>query len=158
MADFCTADDIAAFLQVEISTAAQVAAAARAASEATAAIRNYTNQYLELVEDDEIILDGNGGTRLFLPELPIVEVSLVVEDDETLTVSDDYKVGRHGILHRVGGARWASGIQNVEVTYSHGYATLPDDIVAIATRAASRAYQSGLRAAEWKLERSRIKV
>lgn len=148
MADFCTADDIAAFLQVEISTAAQVAAAARAVSEATAAIRNYTRQYLELVENEAITLDSRGGARLFLPELPVVSVASVVEDDEMLDVDDDYKLGQHGILHRVGGARWATGIQIITVTYSHGYATLPDDIVAIATRAASRAYQSGLRAAE----------
>jgi hypothetical protein len=34
------------------------------------------------------------------------------------------------------------------VVYDHGYAEIPDDIVAVATRAASRAFQAGLRAAE----------
>jgi len=148
MADFCSADDIATFLQVSIATAAQIAAADRACAEAAAAIRNYTHQYLELVEDEAITLDSRGGARIFLPELPVVEVSAVVEDDTALDVDDDYKLGQHGILHRVGGAKWAKGIQIIAVTYSHGYATLPDDIVVIATRAASRAYQSGLRAAE----------
>lgn len=145
MGDFCTIDDVASFLQVEITGAAQIAAAERAVTEATAAIRNYCNQYLELVEDEAITLDSKGGSRLFLPELPVVSVASVVEDDTALTVTTNYKLGQYGILHRIG-AKWLAGIQIVTVTYSHGYATLPDDIVAIATRAASRAYQSGLRA------------
>lgn len=145
MADFTSVADIAAFLQVDIATDVQIAAAERAVAEATAAIRNYCNQYLELVEDEVIVLDSAGGQRLFLPELPVVGIDEVVEDGTTLTVDDDYKLGQYGILHRIG-AKWARGIQIIQVTYDHGYATLPDDIVAIATRAASRAYQSGLRA------------
>lgn len=147
MANFATISDISAFLQVEISTAEQAAAAARALKEASDAIRNYCRQHLELVEDDEIVLDSKGGARLLLPELPVVAVDEVVEDGVTLTAGDEYKLGRHGILHRVGGAKWPKGVQVIAVTYTHGYATLPDIIVDIATRAASRAYQSGLRAA-----------
>ncbi len=147
MASFATASDIAAFLQVEISTAEQSAAAARALKEATEAIRTYCRQHLELVADDEITLDGRGGARLMLPQLPVAEVAEVVEDGVTLTPGTDYALGQHGILHRLGGAKWARGVQNIVVTYTHGYASLPDIIVDITTRAASRAYQSGLRAA-----------
>lgn len=161
MADFATVADIEAFLQVEISTAAQIASAERALAEATAAIRNYCHQYLELVSDDEITLDvfgphrgaprvnypRTGGSRLFLPELPVVSVASVVEDGKTLTVDEDYKLGQYGILHRIN-AKWATGIGVVTVTYSHGYATIPDDIIAVCTRAASRGYQAGLRSAE----------
>jgi hypothetical protein len=147
MANFATIPDIEAFLQVEISTAAQIAAAERALVEATAAIRNYCHQYLERVEGDEITLDSPGGVRLFLPELPVIEVSSVVEDGEDLAVDDDYKLGQHGILHRIG-RTWAAGIQIVTIIYSHGYEQIPDDIVAVATRAASRGYQAGLRTAE----------
>jgi hypothetical protein len=147
MADFATKEDVEAFLQIEISTAAQIASVNRALSEATAAIRNYCHQYLEKVEDEAITLDSAGGTRLFLPELPVIEVVSVVEDGETLAVDDDYKLGQHGILHRIE-QKWASGVQIITVTYSHGYETLPDDIVAVATRAAARGYQAGLRAAD----------
>lgn len=147
MADFATIADLESFLQIEISTVVQVAAANRALNEATASIKNYCRQFLELVEDDEITLDCTGGTRIFLPELPVVDVSEVIEDDETLVVDDDYKLGQHGILHRID-QDWASGIQIVTITYSHGYETIPDDIIAVATRAASRAYQSGLRASD----------
>lgn len=149
MSSFASVYDLEAFLQVEITTAAQVAAAERALEEATAAIRNYCRQTLSLVEDDEVTLDVFGAVdRLFLPELPVVAVSAVVEDGKTLAAGADYALGQYGILHRLGGARWARGVQVVTVTYSHGYGTLPDDIVAVCVRAASRAYQAGLRAAE----------
>lgn len=148
MANFADIGDVANFLQVAIDTPAQQAAAALALTWATAAIKNYTGQEIELVEDDEITLDVPAGRRkLFLPQLPVVEVSEVVEDEEALTVTDDYKLGQHGILHRVGRC-WAEGVQIVTVTYTHGRSDIPDDIVAVCTRAASRAYQAGLKAAE----------
>lgn len=147
MANFATIQDIEAFLQVEITTAEQIASAQRALTEATAAIRNYCHQYLEEVEDEIITLDSFGGTRLFLPELPVIEVTSVVEDDETLTDGDDYKLGQYGILHRLD-QKWAGGIQIITITYSHGYDPIPDDIIAVAARAAARGYQAGLRAAE----------
>lgn len=150
MADFCTISDVEEFLQIEITDAGKIASCTRAIEEATAAIRNYCHQYIELVEDEEITLDCTGGNRLFLPELPVTEVSKVVEDEETLTAGadEDYQLGQHGILYRVG-QDWEAGIQIVTVTYTHGYALpLPDDIVAVATRAAARAYQAGLRASE----------
>jgi hypothetical protein len=46
----------------------------------------------------------------------------------------------------MGGLKWVSGVQIVTITYSHGYAVIPEDIVDVCTRAAGRAYQSGLRA------------
>jgi hypothetical protein len=146
MANFATVEDMASFLQVEITTPAQIAAAERALAEATAAIRNYTGQYLSLVTGDVVTLDGRGA-RLFLPELPVISVASVVEDGAALVATTNYKLGLYGILHRING-RWLSGVQNVVVTYTHGYAELPDDIVNICTRAASRAYQAGLTAVE----------
>lgn len=148
MANFADVGDVANFLQLAITTVEQEAAAHRALEEATAAIRNYCRQEIELVEDEEITLDvAAGRRRLLLPQLPVVEVSAVVEDEETLTVTDHYKLGQHGILHRVG-CCWREGVQIVTVTYSHGYEDIPDDIVAVCTRAAARAYQAGLKAAD----------
>jgi len=147
---FCSLEDIEEFLQVTLSTTTQISSAIRAIDEATVAIQNYTHQEIEQTEDDEITLDCAGySSKLFLPQLPVTEVSEVVEDDETLTEGsdEDYQLGQWGILHRVS-ANWAAGIQNITVTYTHGYATIPDDIVAVCTRAAARAYQAGLRAAE----------
>ena len=147
MADFCTKQDVENLLQIEISDKDKIASCARAIAEATEAIRNYCHQHIELVSDDEITLDCAGGTRLFLPELPVTEVTEVIEDGEILTEDDDYKLGQYGILHRVN-QDWAAGVQIITVTYPHGHATLPDDIVGVATRAAARVYQVGLRASD----------
>jgi hypothetical protein len=148
MADFCTVDDLEELLQIPIEGVEQIASAGRAIKEATAAIRNYCHQYLELVEDEEITLDNClYGTKLFLPELPVVSVSSVEEDGETLAVTTDYKLGQYGILHRVN-RRWARGIQIITVTYTHGHETLPDDVVQVAVRAAARSFQAGLKSAE----------
>lgn len=145
MAEFCTIDGLARFLQISIADGNF--AAARAIREASATIQNYCGQAIEKIGDDEITLDvGGRQTRLFLPELPVVEISEVVENGTTLATSG-YKLGRHGILHRVN-AFWYPGIQTVTITYTHGYATIPDDVMSIAERLAARAYQSGLRTAE----------
>ena len=146
-ATFCSVVDLEHFLQIEITLAASIDAANRAILDASAAIQNYCRQQIEEVEDEEITLDSAGGTRLFLPELPVTGISEVVEDGEPMVEGDDYQLGQHGILHRVD-QDWASGIQIVTVTYTHGYDPVPDDVVAGCTRAAARAYQAGLRAAE----------
>lgn len=143
---FCTVTQIEQFLQITIP-AAKLASANRAIVEATAAIQNYCRQQIERVTLDVVTLDCIGGARILLPELPVDSVASVTEDGELLVVDDDYKLGRHGILYRIG-ATWPSGIQIIEVIYTHGYAVIPDDVVSIATRAASRAYQAGLRADE----------
>jgi hypothetical protein len=147
MADFCTVADLAAFLQITIDASSVPALAA--ITEASAAIRNYCRQVLDVVADDAYTFDMelSRQTKLFLPELPVTAIDSVVEDGETLVVDDDYKLGSYGILHRIG-AYWTAGIQIITVTYTHGYATIPDDIAGVCKRAAARAYQSGLRAAE----------
>ncbi|MCB9135161.1 MAG: hypothetical protein H6636_07030 [Anaerolineales bacterium] len=151
MADFATIADIANFLQIEL--AYDDPSALRALAEATGAIRNYCRQHLSLVEDETIVLDAPRGRRLFLPELPVVELSEVVEEGVTLVANTDYRLDRTGILHRLRGNVWKldgamEGLQNIEITYSHGYATLPQEVVDVCTRAAARAYQAGLKAEE----------
>lgn len=153
MGYFCTRQDVEDFLQIEINGIAKRASCTRAIKEVTEVIRNYCHQYIELVEDDVITLDHEGNdNRLFLPELPVISVARVVEDGELLTpgADEDYQLGQYGILHRVN-RNWEAGIQIVRVTYTHGYSLydeLPDDIIGVATRAAARAYQAGLRASE----------
>lgn len=146
---FCTIEDVENLLRIEIE--ADDASCLRAIDEATAAIKNYCHQEIEQQEDDETVFDvfTSWRKRLFLPQLPVTSVASVVEDGETLVEGDDedYQLGNHGILYRIDDY-WEKGFQIVTVTYTHGYATLPDDVTAVCTRAAARAYQAGLRAAE----------
>lgn len=143
---FCSIQDVQNLMQITISDD-KLLSIERAIEEATAAIQNYTNQTLELVESDSVTFDGRGGNKLYLPQLPVVSVSSVTVDDVALVVTTDYKLGQHGILYRVGNW-WTPGIQNITVVYSHGYATLPDDIVSVCARAAARIYQAGLSTAD----------
>jgi hypothetical protein len=143
---FCTVADIEHFLQIAIP-AAKLDAANAAIRKATVAIQTYCHQRLEAVAGETISLDSKGPTTINLPELPVTAVISVIEDGDLLVVDDDYKLGEHGILHRVN-TSWAKGIQIIEVTYDHGHAVLPDIIREVAITAASRAYQAGLRAEE----------
>lgn len=153
MSNFATIADIEDFLQLTITGDAVKEAAANIALEwASEAIRNYTKQTIDEVLNDVITVDILGyNTQIYLPELPVLSVDLVVEDGDTLTVDDDYKLGENGILYRVSNGyqtRWAYGIQIITITYDHGYYDIPDDIVAVCARAASRAYQAGLKSAD----------
>ena len=142
--DFCKISDIEALLQITV----EPAYAKRAIVEAKAAIQNYTNQTIELTIGDVVTLDGQGlGTKLFLPELPVVSVTSIVEEDETLVVVTDYKLGRYGIVHRLVVTSWYPGFSNIVVTYTHGYTTIPQEVQDVCARAASRIYQAGLKSA-----------
>jgi len=143
---FCRITDLADFLQIDVDEPA----AARAITEATAAIQNYCHQLLWRVTNDAYTFDvETAQAKLFLPELPVISVLSVVEDGTALTVTTDYKLGRNGILHRVDDY-WLEGIGTVVVTYTHGYEEddIPEDIVAVCTSAASRRYQAGLLSAD----------
>lgn len=149
MSDFCVVADLEKFLQISIASGSDSTGYAEAAIRgASEAIRNYTKQTLDLVEDDEITLDlPISLPRIILPQYPVTEVSEVEEDGELLVADDDYILGQYGILHRIG-RRWASGVQVVTITYSHGFSPIPDDIRDVCIRAASRTYQAGLRSSE----------
>jgi hypothetical protein len=145
---FCTVNDMELLLQVVVSEPEQIASAERAIGAATAAIREYCRQWLypvvtDAVQTFDVLIPRY---NLLLAQLPVVEVSSVVEDGELLTVDDDYTLTQDGQLLREGG-RWALGAGSVVVTYSYGYATLPEIICDVATRSASRIFQAGLRAA-----------
>jgi len=141
---FCTIQDVKDFLQIDVDEPST----ARAIGAVTEEIKGYCHQQIERVTDDVYTFDVRPGRwNLILPDLPVISVSSVIEDGELLVIDDDYKLALYGQLIRVG-RRWASGVQIVAVTYTHGYETIPADIVDVATRAASRAYQAGLKAAD----------
>ena len=91
--------------------------------------------------------DGNGIDQdLNLRQYPIISVSSVYDDpdrvfgaDSLLTEDNGSNDGQYiiyqkgeidnqGIIRRVDGA-WIKGKQNIKVTYTAGYATVPEDLV-----------------------------
>lgn len=139
---FCSIDDINTFLGTEILP--EDTQVLLAIEEASAVIKNYCNQKIEQVSDDTILLDGTGSTKLFLPELPVVSITSVKVDGVLLDPTY-YALAENGVLWRKYGV-WTVGAQNIEVTYTHGYASIPEDIKGVCYRSASRLYQAQLKA------------
>lgn len=142
---FCTVADLEDFLHLTITDTAE---ATRAIEGATAAIQRYCNQYLAEVVGDVVTFRTAWQNLLILPEQPVTAVASVVESAVTLVNDTDYVWSDSGIIYRTPrGQRWPADFGTVVVTYSHGYATIPQIIREVCIRSASRAFQSGLRAA-----------
>lgn len=120
---------------------------------ATGAIQRFTRQTIELVEDDEVTLAGNWTGALVLPQVPVVDVTAVeLVDVETLTVDEDYIWDGQRTLWRGAvvpgldaaspGGNWGGDRQRVTVTYSHGWATIPDEIRGVCLQIATRSWRN----------------
>lgn len=137
MAPFATTDDLGAFL-AEVLTGARQTQAAVALEMATARIQGWTKRRLELVVDDVVTLDGTADTELTLPSWPVVEVT-AIEIDGVAAAGTSYKRSG-GTLFRDAG--WGRRGGTVDITYTHGYDPLPDDIRMVAVQLAVRIMQN----------------
>lgn len=149
MTNFATVEDVEKVLLRRVTDADELASVNWALTVATDAIKVYTDQTIEKVEDDEIIINGPvNSDQIILPQIPVLAVSSVYEDDDLLTVDDDYKVDLDlGIIYRLNQV-WSNDILNLTITYNHGYDPIPDTINGICARAASRLFQAALKSQE----------
>lgn len=131
---FATISDLENVLGREIDEAD--ASALFALDAATAMVRGIVEQYIEEVEDDVIVLDGSGTRVLLLPETPVSDVSLIEVDGEELN-ADEYQWSANGYVRKLNGT-WTTDLRSIEVTYTHGYATIPPLIVSITAKLAAR--------------------
>lgn len=123
---------------------------------ASGEVRGYTGQLFDLVEDDEVVLNGRGTKVLLLPELPVLAVTEVLEGYGTadataiagpLAGSPVYEWDEDGVLERIDGGVFRRRRRWYRITYDHGYEVIPDDVNGVVLRAAGRAFDSpeGLR-------------
>lgn len=118
--------DLAIYLDREFEPADPAALLALAF--ATATIQAETRQTLFFVENDTVTLPG-GGSRLLLPERPVVGTPTV-----SGVASSLWRYAGGGVLEY--GAPFPSNADDytgrwpaqVQVTYSHGFAVIPDDL------------------------------
>lgn len=103
----------------------------RALNAASRRFRGAVHHPVTFVEDDVVTLDGNGRRSLLLPAAPVTEVSEVLLDDEPLTEGEDYSWSANGYLRRPCGLVWPDRLRCLQVTYSHGYAEVPEDIAEV---------------------------
>jgi hypothetical protein len=142
---FATAADLAAFTQSEIPAAtADLALAA-----ASAVIRKWTRQDFTRVTDDVKVLRVLDERELVLPQRPVVSVSQIRVNSLVL---QDWVLSGDRLL-RTGGWRRLPGTTTypdpglVEVTYTHGWDEVPDDVRTVCLDLASTTVTnpSGLR-------------
>lgn len=130
-----------------------------ALSSAKAAVQAEARQDIELVQDDAVVLAGNWTNKLWLPQSPVTAVGPVTIEHGSVFVQDvnlqpdtDYLWDRRGLLTRVSyvtgrllapaAGYWGGDQATVKVTYSHGYADIPEWVRQIVLAAASRAYSN----------------
>lgn len=155
MPSFATVQQLQDFLQADTI---HTAAATLALDGATARIQSETGQLFHYVADDVITVRGNAG-RIYLPQHPVVSITELttrwIGDSESTTrvVDLDYVRWGHELSWAVGGyvrlnasPRWGTygydWPEYVTVTYTHGYATIPADVVTCCLQLAAELYTS----------------
>lgn len=117
---------------------------------ASGMVRDYLHQALDSVLADVVVLDPINGAYVVLPELPVTgfnQLELLDEDGVTWNVADPttYTVStRLGMIAGQPGCGvfWPSLPGTWRVTYSHGFATLPDSLLGVVLGVAARACNS----------------
>ncbi|WP_030110526.1 hypothetical protein [Kutzneria albida] len=137
--------DLENFTQQTLVTAQ----AQEALDNATALIQDSTGQVLSQVVNDVVTLDPLPGFAVMLPELPVTSVAQMQWLDDrggtgwNTIPSSQYRVKPNGTLYLIPGggfdlSQWPRDLDTIQVTYTHGYATIPAGIKAVCTALAAR--------------------
>lgn len=138
-------EDLTAYLGGRAVPSATATLALRIAS---AAVRRYCGQDLSLVEDDTVTLYGTSEPEIILPQLPAREPTAVLVDG--IATADWIFLGDR--IYRPFG--WLTAFLNLEgsvfpladflpkvpvqVTYTHGYTAVPDEVLSAVLGVAAR--------------------
>lgn len=124
-------------------------------ADAAAKVRNYTRQ-LFTVATDTAVLESTTDQWLWLPERPVTDVASVMIG--SAVVSPVYWVLQGDGLYRYYGWRGrfygSTSLWNqpdtITVTYTHGYAVVPDDIVAVVCKLAKASWVNPQGLRDWR--------
>lgn len=133
-----TVDDLNRRLKTDVSSSDVVRAEA-VLGDVSASVRRFTGQDFTQATTTDRLKVRRGQVRL--PQWPITAVSAVVDtnansvlfnwvDGDMVTISPN--------LDSFSFEPWSNGFTHVDVTYTHGYADLPDDLVGIVCQIAAR--------------------
>lgn len=123
---FATAAELAAMMQAPVDAAT----ADLALASASAVIRRWTRQTITRVVDDTVTLRVLDCSELVLPQRPVVSVSEVKVNALVLNdwVLSGDRLLRTGGWHRLPGTTTYPDPGLVQVTYTHGWDEIPDDV------------------------------
>lgn len=119
-------------LDIPTSNTAQDALLERYINSASQQIERYCDRSF-ISESKTEFYDGTRSNELLLRRSPVSAVSLVAVDSErtfgsdTVLVASTYAVVGDVALRRHSGT-WGKGSQNIKVTYTAGYSTIPADL------------------------------
>lgn len=152
-APFISIEDLADYTSQDLSGSDLAMIACDAACER---VRGETDQQLNWVEDDEVVLDGSGKAALQLPQAPVFGTVVVLVDGVEVEATDYVVRGSAALLIRTDGSYWPLAVGNIAVTYSHGWAVvegdvdevegpqrMPSDLRAVALRIAAATLSAG---------------
>lgn len=105
---------------------------------ADAVIRAYCGWHVAPVVEDDLILDSDGGKRLVLPTLHLLEVLSLVVDGDVIT---DFTFSENGWLTLPNRTRFPKKDRCVEVKIKHGFSYVPE-LTNIRSKLVSRAMMS----------------
>lgn len=143
MAALASASDLASWLQKDLDTAT----ATLALNVASGEIRNYCGWSVSQEAGVVATLTGSGTDLLWLPTLRLTAVTSLTENGLARTTPSDFTFEAWGKLRRRRAAWLCEPPQAVVVTFTHGYATVPDDVKGACLSLAARVYDNpgGLR-------------
>lgn len=128
MADLATVADLEARLGRSLDAAEVIRAEALLAG-ASARVRSYTGQQFEQTTTTARLRVRNGRVRL--PQRPVTAVTAVADVDAN-AINFTWHAGDS--LTGFGRTGW------VDVTYTHGYVAIPDDVIEVVCQMALRAF------------------
>lgn len=108
--------------------------------DASAVVRGYTGQDFTQATTTDRVQVKRGWVKL--PQRPVTAVSAVVDTNDNTILFEWLSGDRVQIqpnLDEFSNVPWQGGLKWVDVTYTHGYATVPDEIVAVVCQIAGRA-------------------
>jgi hypothetical protein len=110
-------------------------------SQAQSTIRAYCGWHVAPNITETVLLDGRGGSHLWLPSLHVTAVSSISNEGTVLTTAEyDWSVS--GYVELRNWALWSSRPRQISVTFTHGYEDIPADLVGVAASIAARAGSS----------------
>lgn len=96
-------------------------------------VGTYCHRTFESATYTEELYDGSGGPELVLKNYPIITITEILVDTEEVDERTDVgeegyyiKNANNGILYNNAG--WSRGRGNIQITYTAGYATVPNDL------------------------------
>lgn len=137
-----TAEDLRIWLELAADDEAELPAtrAELLLEGVSSSVLAYCNRRTFAVVEETVRLDGTGSPEILLPGAPVVDLTAVTEDpdDASTDLLALVEWSEHGILRLTNGGRWVRRFRHYSVTFSHGYAEIPEAVRNTVLRVAAR--------------------